>query len=62
MNSRVQFISGDLLSLFGQDKKVVFVTNNATKSRKSYKTKFDQLGVEAHVVSCQDVLNAIKSE
>jgi len=33
------------------DKKVVFVTNNATKSRKSYKTKFDQLGVEAHVVS-----------
>ncbi|KAF9556076.1 p-nitrophenyl phosphatase [Agrocybe pediades] len=31
------------------NKKVVFVTNNATKSRKSYKTKFDQLGVEAHV-------------
>jgi 4-nitrophenyl phosphatase len=27
----------------------VFVTNNATKSRKSYKTKFDVLGVEAHV-------------
>ncbi|KAJ3502444.1 hypothetical protein NLJ89_g8888 [Agrocybe chaxingu] len=32
-----------------RNKKVVFVTNNATKSRKSYKTKFDQLGVEAHV-------------
>ncbi|KAF9078636.1 HAD-like domain-containing protein [Rhodocollybia butyracea] len=30
-------------------KKVLFVTNNATKSRRSYKTKFDQLGVEAHV-------------
>ncbi|KAF9001193.1 HAD-like domain-containing protein [Cyathus striatus] len=30
-------------------KKVIFVTNNATKSRKSYKGKFDQLGVEAHV-------------
>lgn len=30
-------------------KQVVFVTNNATKSRKTYKTKFDQLGVEAHV-------------
>ncbi|PPQ81367.1 hypothetical protein CVT25_015888 [Psilocybe cyanescens] len=32
-----------------RNKKVVFVTNNATKSRKSYKTKFDQLGVETHV-------------
>ncbi|KJA21316.1 hypothetical protein HYPSUDRAFT_42171 [Hypholoma sublateritium FD-334 SS-4] len=32
-----------------RNKKVVFVTNNATKSRKSYKTKFDQLGIEAHV-------------
>lgn len=30
-------------------KKVLFVTNNATKSRKNYKGKFDQLGVEAHV-------------
>ena len=29
---------------------MLFVTNNATKSRKSYKTKFDKLGVEAHVV------------
>ncbi|CAL1709743.1 unnamed protein product [Somion occarium] len=27
----------------------MFVTNNATKSRKSYKTKFDKLGVQAHV-------------
>ena len=34
----------------GAEKKVLFVTNNATKSRKSYKGKFDQLGVEAHVV------------
>ncbi|KAH9474548.1 4-nitrophenylphosphatase [Psilocybe cubensis] len=32
-----------------RNKKIVFVTNNATKSRKSYKTKFDQLGVESHV-------------
>jgi len=32
-----------------RDKKVVFVTNNATKSRRNYKTKFDQLGIEAHV-------------
>jgi 4-nitrophenyl phosphatase len=31
------------------NKKVVFVTNNATKSRKNYKKKFDDLGVEAHV-------------
>ncbi|KAF9262788.1 2-phosphoglycolate phosphatase [Marasmius fiardii PR-910] len=32
-----------------REKKVIFVTNNATKSRKNYKGKFDQLGVEAHV-------------
>ncbi|KIM41240.1 hypothetical protein M413DRAFT_445277 [Hebeloma cylindrosporum] len=32
-----------------RNKKVVFVTNNATKSRKKYKAKFDQLGVVAHV-------------
>ncbi|EPQ50774.1 2-phosphoglycolate phosphatase [Gloeophyllum trabeum ATCC 11539] len=30
-------------------KSVLFVTNNATKSRQSYKKKFDKLGVEAHV-------------
>lgn len=30
-------------------KSVLFVTNNATQSRKSYKSKFDKLGVEAHV-------------
>ena len=34
-----------------KDKKVVFVTNNATKSRRSYKSKSDVLGVQAHVVS-----------
>ena len=33
-----------------QEKSVLFVTNNATKSRKNYKKKFDSLGVEAHVV------------
>ncbi|KZT00721.1 2-phosphoglycolate phosphatase [Laetiporus sulphureus 93-53] len=30
-------------------KKIFFVTNNATKSRKNYKKKFDQLGVAAEV-------------
>ena len=43
-----------LINLFAKnkkDKKVVFVTNNATKSRRSYRSKFDQLGVQAHVVS-----------
>ncbi|KAJ7764626.1 HAD-like domain-containing protein [Mycena maculata] len=35
--------------LRSRNKKVLFVTNNATKSRKSYKGKFDTLGVEAHV-------------
>ncbi|KAG6820071.1 hypothetical protein H0H93_005599 [Arthromyces matolae] len=40
----------DVLDLLRRkNKKVLFVTNNATKSRKSYKGKFDQLGVEAHV-------------
>ena len=29
---------------------MIFVTNNATKSRVNYKKKFDVLGVEAHVV------------
>ncbi|KAG9041082.1 hypothetical protein FS837_012763 [Tulasnella sp. UAMH 9824] len=28
-------------------KKIIFVTNNATKSRKNYKKKFDRLGVQA---------------
>ncbi|KAF8665033.1 hypothetical protein AX16_000645 [Volvariella volvacea WC 439] len=32
-----------------RNKNVVFVTNNATKSRKSYRSKFVQLGIEAHV-------------
>jgi len=50
-------MSGDSVSLSGQDKKIVFVTNNATKSREKYKTKFDQLGIEAHVVSYQQALN-----
>ncbi|KAI0074353.1 2-phosphoglycolate phosphatase [Panus rudis PR-1116 ss-1] len=35
--------------LRSRKKSVMFVTNNATKSRKSYKTKFDKLGVQAHV-------------
>ncbi|PFH47600.1 hypothetical protein AMATHDRAFT_151729 [Amanita thiersii Skay4041] len=30
-------------------KKIIFVTNNAAKSRKSYKSKFDKLGLEVHV-------------
>ncbi|KAI0342378.1 2-phosphoglycolate phosphatase [Trametopsis cervina] len=32
-----------------QNKAVIFVTNNATQSRRMYKGKFDKLGVEAHV-------------
>ncbi|KIJ28294.1 hypothetical protein M422DRAFT_189909, partial [Sphaerobolus stellatus SS14] len=35
--------------LRSQNKSIIFVTNNATKSRKSYKGKFDKLGVQAHV-------------
>jgi hypothetical protein len=41
----------DVLGLLRRRGKVVlFVTNNATKSRVSYKKKFDGLGVQAHVV------------
>ncbi|KAJ2981833.1 hypothetical protein NUW54_g10821 [Trametes sanguinea] len=40
----------EVLQLLRHHKKsVLFVTNNATKSRKNYKKKFDSLGVEAHV-------------
>ncbi|PCH37456.1 p-nitrophenyl phosphatase [Wolfiporia cocos MD-104 SS10] len=35
--------------LRSRNKKIFFVTNNATKSRKNYKTKFDKLGIEAQV-------------
>lgn len=47
-----QLIDGALnvLHLLRHRKKtIVFVTNNATKSRRNYKTKFDRFGVEAHV-------------
>jgi len=37
-------------ALGGLDKSVIFVTNNATKSRKNYKKKFDRLGIDATVV------------
>ncbi|OJT05892.1 4-nitrophenylphosphatase [Trametes pubescens] len=40
----------EVLQLLRHHKKsVLFVTNNATKSRANYKKKFDSLGVEAHV-------------
>ncbi|KAF8586948.1 p-nitrophenyl phosphatase [Ramaria rubella] len=35
--------------LRSQKKSIIFVTNNATKSRRSYKSKFDKLGVQAEV-------------
>jgi len=47
-----QLVDGivEVLELLRSRKKsVIFVTNNATKSRRSYKTKFDKLGVQAHV-------------
>jgi 4-nitrophenyl phosphatase len=39
-----------ILLLGGVDKSIIFVTNNATKSRKNYKKKFDKLGIDATVV------------
>ena len=38
------------VALGGLDKSIIFVTNNATKSRKNYKKKFDKLGIDATVV------------
>jgi ribonucleotide monophosphatase NagD (HAD superfamily) len=32
------------------EKSVIFVTNNATKARQDYKSKFDKLGIQAQVV------------
>ncbi|RXW22764.1 hypothetical protein EST38_g3083 [Candolleomyces aberdarensis] len=45
----IEGVTDVLEMLRRRNKKIVFVTNNATKSRRSYKAKFDQLGVEAHV-------------
>ena len=39
-----------LLTFFLEDKNVIFVTNNASNSRATYKNKFDKLGIEEHVV------------
>ncbi|KAG8694732.1 hypothetical protein FRC08_008296 [Ceratobasidium sp. 394] len=38
-----------LAYLRSQKKNIIFVTNNATKSRRNYKGKFDKLGVQAEV-------------
>jgi ribonucleotide monophosphatase NagD (HAD superfamily) len=32
------------------NKKLIFVTNNATKSREAFKAKFDRLGIQADLV------------
>ena len=34
-------------------KRLVFVTNNSTKSRAMYKEKFDKMGIKAEVVIIQ---------
>lgn len=60
------------LAIFDQsyaDKHVLFVTNNATKSRKNYKKKFDKLGIQAEVVRsylkarvCNEFTSTIQDE
>jgi 4-nitrophenyl phosphatase len=40
-----------LIWVYSTEKHILFVTNNATKSRRNYKGKFDKLGVQAEVVS-----------
>ncbi|KZT54986.1 2-phosphoglycolate phosphatase [Calocera cornea HHB12733] len=64
----------EALALLRQHKKrIIFVTNNATKSRKAYKKKFDVLGIEAYeeevfgsayatAVYCSTVLNFKKED
>lgn len=37
--------------LLSTGKRLVFVTNNSTKSRAMYKEKFDKMGIKAEVVS-----------
>jgi 4-nitrophenyl phosphatase len=36
------------------EKQIIFVTNNATQSRRDYKKKFDKLGIQAEVVECSE--------
>jgi len=56
-----------------QKKRIIFVTNNASKSRRAYKKKFDVLGIEAYeeevfgsayatAVYCSTVLNFKKGD
>jgi 4-nitrophenyl phosphatase len=44
--SRIHYSRADR----GSEKSIIFVTNNATKSREDYKKKFDKLGIQAEVV------------
>jgi len=37
------------------EKNIVFVTNNATKSRRYYKGKFEKLGVQAEMVRIRSI-------
>jgi len=37
-------------------KRLVFVTNNSTKSRAMYKEKFDKMGIKAEVVGIYDYI------
>ncbi|POW21501.1 hypothetical protein PSHT_02400 [Puccinia striiformis] len=38
------------------NKKLIFVTNNATKSREAFKAKFDRLGIQAELISGQYII------
>jgi ribonucleotide monophosphatase NagD (HAD superfamily) len=43
-------------------KDIVFVTNNATKSRRQYKAKFDKLGIQASEVRCLACVSPLRRE
>ncbi|KLO09972.1 2-phosphoglycolate phosphatase [Schizopora paradoxa] len=48
-NELIDGVTEVLQLLRSRKKQIIFVTNNATQSRNTYKKKFDKLGLEAHV-------------
>lgn len=52
--SETVLVTASWLTLFVQGKKLVFVTNNSTKSRKQYANKFRSLGISVSEVCSAD--------
>lgn len=63
VNEALQILRSKVLQLqntktYNEGKRVVFVTNNATTSRKSYQKKMEKIGIQAasvsHILRCFD--------